>query len=269
LISQSKEDAMHGRMAADARNTIWITYYKWEKMNNISRDKEVYVRRYANGIVSGEIHVSPEDVPTYEDHTDPAIAIFNKQPAVVWSWDFHKPKGYTLDAASPTIFARLVDTDAAAQKAFPVSAKSIDSTPVLGVCGGSMWCAWDSLGRSKKSLCVREITTSSTSGMTAAIAENCVNVCSPCFASYKNTKSVLTWSQTKNGKDWSLWKTDYDGSQKKWGVPSLIVSEGNPRFASCAYDPQGRLWLAYSAQTENGMQVIVKPDDEHGNNTDH
>lgn len=258
LISQSKEDAMHGRMAADASNNIWITYYKWEKIKNISRDKEVYVRKYANGRISEEIHISPEDVSQYEDHTDPSIAILNDQPVICWSWDFHRPEGYTKDAESPTIFARAVSRNLQLQKPFHVSGKNIDMTPALGSCGDLLWCAWDCLERDKKSLRVRCINANNPSGTDMVISSNLVNVCSPGFAFYSNTQGVLIWSQTENGEAWTLWKSDYDALQKTWINSSMIVSAGDPRFGSCAYDKDGNLWLAYSVKTEDGRKIIVQ-----------
>lgn len=257
LVSLSKEDAMHGRMAADASNNIWITYYKWQKIKNNSRDKEVYVRAFANGVVSKEIHVSPADVSEYEDHTDPTIAVLNGQPVVCWSWDFHKPKGYTQETQSPTIFARSV-SQAASGKLFHVSDKQIEMAPTLEACGDGLWCAWDSLGRGKKMLCVRRITANAASGRKITLVDNIVNTCSPDFAFYNDSKGTLIWSQTENGKIWSMWKSDYNAQQKKWGKPVMIISTGNPRFGSCDYDAQGKLWLAYSIQTEKGRKVIVE-----------
>lgn len=257
LISLSKEDAMHGRMAADSAGKLWITYYTWEKMNNISRDKEVYVRTFANGVVSDEIRVSPTDVPQYEDHTDSSIAILGGQPVVCWSWDFHQPEGYTKEASSPTIFARSLTNGKPTQKPFHISAKRIDMTPVLAAWGENLWCAWDSLGGSSKALCLRQLNANAASGKIITLADNLVNVCSPDFA-FTDTKGCLTWSQTKDGETWSLWKSDYDTKAKAWGKSVEVVSEGNPRFGSCDFDPQGRLWLAYSVQTENGRQVIIK-----------
>jgi len=264
LVSQSKEDCMHGRMAAD-HSGLWITYYKWQRMGRTSRDKEVYVRHYDGQSLSEEQHVSPEDVPTYEDHTDPAVAVLNGRPVVCWSWDFHKPQGYTQEAASPTIFARAMNASGALERTFHVSGKAIDMTPVLGRCGDSLWCAWDSLGYRSKSLCIREIGPNGVSGGEQVIAKDLVNVCSPAFAFYQGDRGVLTWSQTENGKDWALWKADYNAKDKTWGKPSAIVSEGNPRFGSCAYDSQGTLWLACSVQTEEGRQITVR---EYGNSAD-
>ena len=258
LISQSKEDCMHGRMAVGATDTIWITYYKWEKLNGISRDKEVYLRHYKDGRISEEIHISPEDVSAYEDHTDPSIVMLNNQPLVCWSWDFHQPDGYTKEAHSPTIFARKAGIEQAIGKAFHISAKNIDMTPLLTTLGDSLWCAWDSLGRSSKSLCVRQVNAGAGSGSIITIVDDMVNICSPAMASNGTNRGVLTWSQTENGKDWSLWKADFDIQQNKWSRPFKIVSEGNPRFGSCAYDADGNLWIACSVQTDLGRQVTVK-----------
>jgi hypothetical protein len=259
-VSLSKQDAMHGRMAADSNGKLWITYYQWENIKNISRDKEIYLRAYADGKISDEIHISPTDVSEYEDHTDSSIALINDQPVVCWSWDFHTPKGYTQDAHSPTIFARSLTGNSLLPKPFDISAKNIDMTPTLAAHGNALWCAWDSLGRSSKSLCLRSITGTSAAGNITTIAADLVNICSPDFA-FNDTKGCLTWSQTKDGRNWSLWKSEYIIQTKTWGQPSELVSEDNPRFASCAYDIQGRLWLAYSGQTSKGRQIVVKPVD--------
>lgn len=265
VVSNSEEDCMHGRMTTDDFGNLWITYYQWHKMGTISRDKEVYLRKYANGVLSKEIHISPDDVPEYEDHTDPSVSILNKQVIVTWSWDFHRPKGYTQDAREPTIFARTINQDLELGNPFHLSGKTIDSAPVLSKsCQNSLWCVWDSLGRSRynrgynKTLYVCELIDSGKKVQEISIAQDLVNICSPCFAFYENQKGALTWSQTQNGKSWSLWKSGYDSQNHKWGKPVLVISEGNPRFASCVYDFQGQLWIAYSVQTEKGREIYIK-----------
>lgn len=265
LVSKSEEDSMHGRMTADDSGNIWITYYRWLKMGQNSRDKEIYLRKFSDGTFSDEIHISPSDVPEYEDHTDPSITMLDNQVIVSWSWDFHRPKGYTQDAREPTIFARTVKQDLSPGKLFLVSGNKIDSAPVMSkVHDKKLWCAWDSLGYNRKSranrkdLYMRQLNAANSIDRIITIAENLVNVCSPCFAFGQNDKGVLTWSQTENGKDWSLWKSQYDAAKNSWTQPTPAISEGNPRFGSCVYDTQGRLWIAYSAQTDKGREIIVK-----------
>lgn len=265
IVSKSEDDAMHGRMTADDAGALWITYYQWHNIRENSRDKEVYLRKYSNGRFSKQVRISPTDVPPYEDHTDPSLSVMDKQVFVSWSWDFHRPKGYTRDAREPTIFVRTVNQDFTLGKLFNVSGHNIDSTPTLSdACDNSLWCAWDSLGLSRKerayrkTLYVRSLDSSGTIGEGFPIAEDLVNVCSPCFALDGNETATLTWSQSKDGKDWTLWRALYDSQHNRWEDPAMIVEEGNPRFGSCVYDSQGRLWTAYSIRTGRGREVIVK-----------
>ena len=265
IVSKSKEDAMHGRMTADDSGTLWITYYQWHSMGQYSRDKEVYLRKFSKGEFSKEIRISPADVPSYEDHTDPSISILNEQVLVTWSWDFHRPKGYTKDAREPTIFARTIGKDLTLGKPFHISGHRIDAVPMLSSAyNDNIWCAWDSLGRSqkdrvyRKNLYVRSLNTRDALGEEFAVARDLVNVCSPCFAFDSAGDGVLTFSQSENGKDWFLWKAEYDSESNRWKEPVMVISEGNPRFGSCVYDTSGKLWIAYSAQTDNGRKVTVK-----------
>jgi len=100
--------------------------------------------------------------------------------------------------------------------------------------------------------------TENTTGEEFAIAEDLVNVCSPCFAFDSSGKGVLIFSQSENGKDWSLWKAEYDSDLDCWKEPVMIISEGNPRFGSCVYDTKGLLWIACSVQTDKGREVTIK-----------
>jgi len=264
-VSKSKDEAMHGRMTADDSGALWITYYQWHNMGENSRDKEVYLRKYSNGAFSEEIHISPTDVSVYEDHTDPSVSIMNEQVFVSWSWDFHRPKGYTKDAKDPTIFARTINQDLALGKLFHLSGHRIDAAPVLSCAyDNNLWYAWDSLGRSikgqgyHKTLYVRSLNANDAIGKEFAVAQDLVNVCSPCFAFDSAGNGVLTFSQSENGKDFSLWKADYDSQRNCWKEPTMVISGGNPRFGSCVYDTQGRLWIAYSVRTDKGREIAVK-----------
>jgi hypothetical protein len=265
IVSKSEDDAMHGRMTADDSGALWITYYQWHNLGQNSRDKEIYLRKYSNGAISKEIHISPTDVSSYEDHTDPSISILNGQVVVSWSWDFHRPEGYTKAAKDPTIFARTVNRDLALGKIFHISGHKIDAAPVLSSAyNNNLWCAWDSLGRSRdervysKTLYVRPLDGNHSAGREFAVAEDLVNVCSPCFAFDGAGNGALTFSQSENGKQWSLWKAEYDSDNGCWKEPAMVISEGDPRFGSCVYDTKGKLWIAYSVRTDKGREVAVK-----------
>jgi hypothetical protein len=189
----------------------------------------------------------------------------NQQVFVSWSWDFHQPRGYTRDAKEPTIFARTINQDFTLGKPLHISGHNVDAAPTLSEAhSNNLWCAWDSLGFSpkkrvyRKNLYMRSLNAGDTIGREFPVAEDLANVCSPCFAFDGNQRAVLTWSQSENGKDWSLWKAEYDSEHDRWKEPAVVLSEGHPRFGSCVYDPRGKLWIAYSVRTNKGREVTVK-----------
>lgn len=259
-VTSASDDAMHPRMACDSKGRIWMTYYKWRKIGKFSRDKEVYLRRWQGDRWSKELQISPTDVSEYEDHTDPAIAAIGETAMVCWSWDFHQPKGYTRNAERPTIFARRITDNMSLGKSIAISGKNIDMTPVITAGkDGRILYAWDSLqGRGKK-LCVAGMNSAfaNSAEKTVTLSKSVVNVCSPTFATSPTAPTVLIWSETKNGSRWILKRADLNANNH-WSKPTTVEVTGNPRFCSAAYDSQGQLWIAYSAQTKQGREIIVK-----------
>ena len=257
-VSRARDDAMRGRLACDEAGDIWLAYYQWRRMGKSSRDKEVFVQRYSGGRWNRPMQVSPTDVPEYEDHSDVAIAASADGVMVAWSWDYHKPKGYTKDAAAPTIFVRGVNGQLTAGKVSVVSGKNIDVTPTICVDGsGNVWCAWDSLGRDKGSYRKR-VFVKSVRGREQDLSGAMANVCTPSFACDGKGKLAVLWSETSDGKKWVLKKSDFDAAKKVWLKGEIVQSEGNPRFCGADYDENGRLWVAYSKQTDDGSAVVVE-----------
>jgi hypothetical protein len=261
-VTQADDDAMYGRMACDPAGTLWVTYYKWQKnAQGFSRDKEVFVRTLKNGELSQEVQVSPTDVPSYEDHTDPGIAIVDGRALVCWSWDFHRPKGYTQEPETPTIFVRPVGADLQPGKLFHASGKSVDMVPVLAAQGKAAWCAWDSLAenvaRPGKTLFVRRVEATGCAGEPTALATGLEHICSPSLAPGPQGQTALVWCQKKQGGSWELQRSDSD-AQRQWSKPQPLVTAANPRYCSATYDVRGKLWVSYTVDTDAGRQVKVQ-----------
>ncbi len=261
-VTQSRDDAMGARMALDAAGTLWLTYYQWQKnTQGISRDKEIFVRTLTDGTLSKEVRVSPADVPSYEDHTDPAIACLGDRMLIAWSWDYHRPKGYTREPESPSIFLCALDANLRAAKPFHASARAIDMVPVLAAQGQTAWCAWDSLARKgvrySKTLFVRRVDATGCVEKPVSIATDLQHLCSPCFAVGPKGQAVLVWCQKKRGGDWELWRSDAD-ERGRWSEAQSLIDKGSPRYCSAVFDARGALWVSYTVATADGRQVKVE-----------
>ncbi len=261
-VTQADDDAMGARMACDPAGTLWITYYKWQKNRaGISRDKEIFVRTLKNEDLSKEVQVSPTDVPSYEDHTDPGIAILGEQTLVCWSWDYHRPKGYPQEPEAPTIFVRAVGAGLQLGQPFHISGTSIDMVPVLMTQGKGAWCAWDSLvsnrGGRSKTLFVRRVDAAGGAGEPLALATGLEHICSPSFAVGPQGQTVLVWCQRKRDGDWVLCRSEAD-EQGRWSEARTLIDRGSPRYCSAVFDARGTLWVSYTADTARGRQVKIE-----------
>jgi hypothetical protein len=261
-VTQADDDAMGARMACAPTGTLWLAYYKWQKNRaGISRDKEIFLRAISGGELSKEIQVSPTDVPWYEDHTDPALAILGDKALVCWSWDYHRPKGYPPEPESPTIFVRAIGAAPQLGQPFPASGTSIDTVPVLVAQGKAAWCTWDSLAgagdRPSKTLFVRRVDASGCTGEPIAVATALEHICSPSFAVGLQGQAALVWCQKRRGGDWELRRSDVD-EQGRWSEARTLIGQGRPRYCSAVFDARGTLWVSYTAATALGRQVKVE-----------
>jgi hypothetical protein len=265
-ITSSDDDAMHARMARDANGLIWVTYYKWRKMGRYSRDREVYARYFDGKTWSDEIHVSPDDVPVYEDHCDPAITPWGDSVAVAWSWDYHRPRGYTRSARLPTVFLRPLSAKGKPGPIRAVSSIHIDSIPTIAAGPGKdLWCAWESIAWDRASRadrkrvaivsCDPEAPVKPTPGENVSGIKK--NICSPSLSTSPSGTAALVWAEQDAKGHWGLKLLEFDPRQDSRGKPKRLRSKHDPRFPSAAYSPDGNLWIAYSAELKNGVRKIV------------
>ena len=266
-VTEASDDAMHARMTCDRKGRVWLTYYKWHKMRGRSRDKEVYLRHRDGRAWSDEIRVSPTDVPEYEDHTEPTIVAGQDGVVVGWSWDFHKPDGYTKDAEAPTIFLRAIGSDLELGPIRHASGTAIENTPTLAMDGKNrLWCAWDGLTwdgrlnslRSSVYVCRLDLSAPRPREPQRLTPPSLHNVCTPQLLAGPDGRLTLLWSQRASGSRWTLERADLDTGRNRWATSKIVASRGNPRFASAAYDSQGGFWVAYSADADEGRRIIVK-----------
>ncbi|MGW8257573.1 MAG: redoxin family protein [Thermoguttaceae bacterium] len=263
-ITDSKKDAMHARMAVDAKGRIWVTYYKWERIFGRSRDKELYTRYLEQDRWSDEIHVNPEDILPADDHTDPAIAPFGDGVVIGWSWDFHhvpQNQGYSQVPKEPSIFLRSVKPGPKLGRARAVSGANIDTRPtiVLGS-NGRVLCAWESVVKYRIKVIAASLENlqhNEQPGVGVYVTGPRHNICTPCLAISPKGDVTLVWAEALSTGKWLLKQAHWNSLKNVWTRPITLVSGGNPRFPSAAYSSNGDLWVAYCINKGDNREVAV------------
>lgn len=268
-LTHSDDDAMHPDAVVDASGRIWLTYYRWHKMGEASRDKEVYALCFdGNAWSKEELRLSPSDIPNYEDHTDPSIVCGpDGSVCVAWSWDLHKLRNpeydryrQTYGAHAPTIFARRFDTLDDPGDLLFLGHGYFDGNPELHLAAdGKLWCAWNSMEKADSGYCKSFYTSVSSSTekdrSEQYIVESDVrDICTPRFYEDDGTLSVY-WSSQDYDMTWKMKRSVFKNG--KWSKPKVIRSKGNPRFASLTRDKNGVLWLAYCHDTSKGAEIHI------------
>ncbi len=263
-VTESGDDAMHPGIAVAGDGSVWVTYLRWVRMGFYSRDKEIFVRCRGGDTWSDEVRLSPDDVPAHEDHTDPVIAMGPDGPVVAWSWDLHKMENEAYAryfseyrAGAPTIFGRRLTPTGNPGGVLFLGEAGLDAAPTLHHApDGRLWCAWNALGRSKKSLVTSVLDPDASDRKTQLVVEKGMrDVCSPRFIRRGESLAVLWTSQSGRGR-WSLRTSTLTG--RKWSKPVVLVKEGNPRLPSVAVDTAGKAWVAYVADTKGGRHIVVQ-----------
>jgi len=262
-VTASPDDAFHPRMVIDKDGALWVTYYEWRRHDGVSRDREVFVRCRANGAWQDARQVSPSDVPWYEDHTDPAIAMDAiGRKWIFWSWDYHPPKaGGRYRARSPSIFCRWVEKEIMGEvEAVGEQDRSIDMWPTAARdAGGTLWCVWDRAGGKypagmKRQPAVSVLRGEGFSTVTPIPCDVSLSG-SPMIAAWGRGKACVVWC-APSGRRRHVFRSTYDG--KGWTPPRTVALEHDPWFPVIAADAEGTVWMAYSARTKDGWDVFLR-----------
>ena len=266
-LTRSSDDAMHPAVTTDADGRIWVAYYRWHKMGFHSRDKEVYARRLDGDTFGDEIRCSPEDVPTYEDHTDPAIAPAPGGGVVTaWSWDMHPLKDekyaklqHMYRAESPTIFGRALTAAGGAGKLVVLGSRGIDGLPSLFLDSTNrLWCAWNTLDfRAPEKTLYASWWTGEGEGREdqLPVEEGVLDVRRAAFAEAGGKVHLVWASRRGEGEPWRLMRSAWGG--KTWSPPEVIDAKGMPGTPALAVGPDGTLWLARPLDKGKARTIVL------------
>jgi hypothetical protein len=107
-----------------------------------------------------------------------------------------------------------------------------------------------------KAVCVATASDSGSQGV--LLSAGVANVCTPRLALSPSGVLTAVWAETASGDEWSLKRAALDSKTGRWSASATVVAAGNPRFPSISFAPDGALWIAWSAETKTGVEILVQ-----------
>lgn len=258
-ITFSKDDAFHPALACNSKNDIFISYYKWDFLRHISRDRDVFMRKFQEDKWTTEIRVSPSK-PDFDDATDPSIICSrNDSVYVAYSYDYH-PGCYLqeVQAYGPTIFMQNVskDFDENSQTLIGTKETSLkyvaDISPAL--CNDNkdnIWVCWDAHFDNYRSILVKRSNQNSET-LLSDRTKVCIN---PFINVDHNDNPFIVWAQQEQ-TGWVIAGSEYNNSN--WSEPKIFSKTGfqasEPAWVLSGKDK----YLIYTNFTEDSATLVLK-----------
>jgi len=263
-LTSSDDDAMAPKIAAGPGGALMVTYYQWALMRGVSRDRNIFARRYdpAQQAWGAAQEISPRE-PRVEDHTDPDVAIDSRgNNWVVWSFDYHsqlykKP----VEAEQPTVFAAQVISNTVSVPMLVGATgqlrNAIDLFPSAALDSqGSLWCAWDC---SEPHRCIRLAqlnTSANTFKAAAAFGEQGETCSTPELSPADGERLLLAWSQRRRGEPW---RGKVILLQQGRTLATTMLSEtSDVLFPQAQAAPNGHYWVVYEKADANGSEIVLR-----------
>ncbi len=253
-VTRSADDAMAPSICSGNGKELWLAWYEWAMMGDVSRDREVFVARHNGKSWSKPAQVSPKDVPGYEDHGEPVVRGDREGGAwVAWTWDYHGTLRSKPPVDENSIFMRHVDRKMKMGEilaaGFRGEGRARDYVPTLAVGPDSTpWVAWDnshksSMGNSAKAVFLNRLSGSDFEEQTEVAAHR-GQIDTPCLVVDTEGAMHLVWGQ-QTSSGWELMRRQV-GPQTVGKAGEIKVKGESPRYPSACFDSEGKLWVAYT-----------------------
>ena len=258
-ITKSHDDAFHPRIISDNINNIHIAYYKWDKLGQISRDRDIYYKFYNGKDWSDEIRVSPTE-PDFDDATDPSIISDNNRNVfVAYSYDYH-PGSYKKEEQVnlPTIFLQTIKNTFIPNEQTLIGTKEtvykdvIDITPVLATDSkNNIWCAWDALTNETRYIFAKKTSDNSE----IVLSDKSVISINPDIKFSDSDVPHIIWTQKGLGK-WEIFGTKYENGL--WTSPLRLIDSQFDCKEPVIIITKKSKYIVYIDFQNNGSKMQVK-----------
>ncbi len=266
-LTFSDDDAMSPKIAAGPAGSVTVTYYKWAKLNGISRDRNIFARTWdAQEAAWGrEVEISPPQ-PAVEDHSDPDVVIDKRGRAwIVWSFDYHSQLyKEPLDADQPTIFAaRFAGNTASAPVLVGASGQfhyAIDFFPSAALdAQGILWCAWD-CNEPRRCIRLARLNADGQAFRPVAAFEMEGGIAStPELSPMTDGRLLLAWSERSTRVARARWQGKIVLLKDGRRVASTVLkADADVLFPEPLQAPNGEHWVAYEKTDSHKSEILLR-----------
>jgi hypothetical protein len=258
-ITRSRDEQDYPAAASDRSGGVWVAYLqftpnpkftkiRWtsplsEEPKNFDELKEggqgdqVMLARYANGAWSQPIAVSEGRSDLFK----PAVAIDGAGRVWVF-WSANTDGNFDL-------YARVVAQNQPGKTIRITSDRGADVVPAAVTdASGNVWVAWQAFrnGRSQIRAAQQK---GDGFGAEIVVATSASNEWNPAIAASTNGDVTIAWDSYRKG-DYDVYARTLDRAGKLGGEKPLAASLRYEAYPSLAYDPSGRLWVAWEESDE-------------------
>ncbi len=264
-ITDSPEEQDYPASAVAKDGTLWIAYLEFKHAPNhvqlrrnmtqapsdFSRYSEkpggdqVFARKYASGTWGSPIPVSEPG----GDMWRPSIAVDGAGRAWVF-WSANKSGSYDgKTVPNYDLYARPVENGTPGKTIQLTSEAGSDVNPAAATdSAGRVWVAWQAWRNGRASI-LSAVQQGDAFAKPAAVSTSSGNEWNPAIAADRNGRVSVAWDWYRNG-NYDVYLRTATGPGA-WGkeIPAAATARYEA-YPSLAYDPSGRLWIAYEEGAE-------------------
>jgi hypothetical protein len=257
-VTSSRDEQDYPAAATDGQGNLWVAYLQFTRnpkfagirmavkqpitnyaeLAEPSNGDQVFLVRYSRGTWS-------QPMPVSRDHGDlykPAVAVDGSGRVWVF-WSSNTGGNFDL-------YARAFEANAGGRELHLTSDPGPDVNPVAATdAQGRVWVAWQAFRRGLSQIhAMRQ--SGAAFGPEVQVAAPAANEWNPAIASSPRGDIAVAWDSYRNG-NYDVYVRTFDSEGRPETERQVAATPRYEAYPSLAYDPAGRLWVAWEESGEN------------------